>query len=129
MGAALGRFGAAVKYKYQTLHCKHRARREPSSSSSGIPAWAQDFQGIGRMWGVVRRRQDCAELFVGACLGKAWKLQKVKGRGINAFYLSLLSPFGPELLSSCPAVITVAVPQAMAKIWGKTPAAAQDKWQ
>lgn len=81
------------------------------------------------MWGVVRRRQDCAELFVSACLGKAWKLQKVKGRGINAFYLSLLSPFGPELLSSCPAVITVAVPQGMARIWGETPAAAQDKWQ
>lgn len=68
-------------------------------------------------------------IILDAGLGKASELQKVSGRRINAFYLSLLSSLGPGLLSSCPAVITVPVPQGMAGIWGKAPAVAEDKLQ
>lgn len=83
MGAALGVFRAAVKYKYQTLLCKERARRDPSSSSvQFLPGlgFSGVFGGVGG-----EGQAGCAELSPGdlSLFGKA---PAGEGQGINAVY-------------------------------------------
>lgn len=67
--------------------------------------------------------------YPGCLFGKGLRAPGGAGKGINVFYLSLLSSFGPGLWRSCPAVTTVAVPRGMGTIWGKAPAVAEDKLQ
>lgn len=61
------------------------------------------------------------------CLfGTGLKAPEGEGKGLNAFYFSLLSPFGPELLPSCD---HSGCGPGHGQNLGETPAVAQDKWQ
>lgn len=79
--------------------------------------------------GSAEEQTGLCRIICGCLFGKGLEAPGGEGKGDKCILFVSALPFGPELLSSWPAVITVVVPQGMARIWGQTPAVAQDKLQ